>query len=58
MSHTLSGSTTLVPTSGEVKSVCVFCGAGDGADPIYVQQGYGKTCKNSTPERNSPCAPF
>lgn len=30
------------PTSGEIKSVCVFCGAGDGADPIYAQEAFGK----------------
>lgn len=36
----LSNLSALIPTSGEVKSVCVFCGAGDGGDPIYTQQGY------------------
>jgi predicted Rossmann-fold nucleotide-binding protein len=29
--------------SGEIKSACVFCGSGNGADPIYVQEAYGKS---------------
>jgi NAD(P)H-hydrate repair Nnr-like enzyme with NAD(P)H-hydrate epimerase domain len=35
----------VVPTptsSTDIKSVCVFCGAGNGGDPIYAKEAYGK----------------
>lgn len=30
-----------VPVTGEIKSVCVFCGSGNGADPAYALEAYG-----------------
>jgi predicted Rossmann-fold nucleotide-binding protein len=26
----------------QIKSVCVFCGSSDGADPVFVEQAKGK----------------
>lgn len=28
-------------TNADIKSVCVFCGSGSGADPLYEQEAYG-----------------
>lgn len=42
MATTLPKLSNPAPFSGEIKSACVFCGSGNGADPIYVQEAYGK----------------
>ncbi|KAI9361813.1 hypothetical protein BD770DRAFT_418661 [Pilaira anomala] len=33
--------TSSVPVTEEIKSVCVFCGSGNGADPAYALEAYG-----------------
>lgn len=37
----LPAMSTPAPRSKEIKSVCVFCGSGPGADPIYVKEAEG-----------------
>jgi hypothetical protein len=31
----------------QIKSICIFCGAGTGGDPIYVEHAKGKPIINS-----------
>lgn len=33
--------TSSAPVTAEIKSVCVFCGSGNGADPAYAFEAYG-----------------
>lgn len=41
MATTLPFLTKPAETNTEIKSVCVFCGSGSGADPIYEQEAFG-----------------
>lgn len=41
MATTLPFLSKSTETITEIKSVCVFCGSGSGADPIYEQEAYG-----------------
>lgn len=41
MANTLPKMLVPAATNAEIKSVCVFCGSGSGADPIYEQEAKG-----------------